>query len=92
VEEEKMAADWNEIGRSLFQRWGASAYPSMDKDQVGDLLAISIGLGALFNEDAAAEREWMQSQHSAFRTRPITMLLAGHIKQVLDQVNKERNL
>jgi len=84
--------DWNEIGQNLFQRWGAAAYPMMDKDQVAQLLSISIGLGALFNEDATAERHWMQTPHSAFRSRPITMLLAGHIDQVLDQVNKERGL
>ncbi|UEM16783.1 DUF2384 domain-containing protein [Bradyrhizobium barranii subsp. barranii] len=83
---------WNEIARKLFQRWGASAYPAMDRDQVGKLLAISIGLGALFNEDAEAERNWMHAPHQVFRGRPLTKLLAGHIDQVLDQVNKERNL
>jgi hypothetical protein len=84
--------DWNAIGEKLFARWGASAYPTMDKDQVGKLLAISIGLGCLFNEDEAAEREWMHAPHQAFRGRPLTKLLAGHIDEVLDQVNKERNL
>lgn len=86
--------DWNDIGQKLFQRWGATAYPIMDKDQVTKLLAISIGLGAIFNEDPDAERHWMQSTHRSFRggQRPITLLLAGHIDEVHEQVMRERNL
>lgn len=86
--------NWNEIGRKLFQRWGATAYPTMDQEQVGKLLGISIGLGSLFNEDATAERRWMQTPHAGLRgqSRPISRLLAGQIDEVAELVLRERNV
>lgn len=81
-----------EVMDKIFQRWGHESAPPMQPHHYGEILSISIGLGSLFNESAEAERHWMQSQHSAFKTRPITMVFAGRIRDVLDQVNKERNL
>jgi len=82
----------DDMADQLFARWGATARPMLDREQLGKALAISIGLGTIFNEDAKAERTWMQTPHSALRTRPITAVLAGSLDEVLDLVNKERGL
>ena len=84
--------DWDGIAAKLFERWGSGFRPLTDKADVGKLLAISIGLGALFNENEEAERQWMQTPHAALKTRPITVLYSEAYQEVLDQVNKERGL
>lgn len=82
----------NDIVDHLFARWGTTVRPEMDREQLGKVLAISVGLGTIFNESADAERAWMQEPHQSLRTRPITAVLAGSIDEVLDLVNKERGL
>lgn len=83
----------SEIVKSLFVRWGAHVVPAMiDREDAGKLLAISIGLGCIYNENAEAERMWMQTPHPKLRTRPITAVLAGSLDEVLNLVNQERGL
>ncbi len=77
---------------NTFARWGSDKRPMFSPAEVGLMLSISLGLGALFDENAEAERQWMQSQHSALKTRPITAVLAGSLDEVLNLVNRERNL
>lgn len=75
----------------VFRRWGSLSRPMMDREQCGKVLAISLALGALFNENAEAEKDWMQTPRREFRSRPITMVNAGHIDAVLDLVMQECN-
>ena len=78
--------------RVTFERWGSDARPDLSREDVGKMLGIGLGLDGLFNGSPEAERHWMQTPHSALKTRPITMVLAGQFDAVLDQVNRERNL
>jgi len=81
-----------EIVANTFSRWGSYSRPELSEADVGKLLAISLGLGCLFNESIEAERKWMQTPNSVFKTRPLTMVLAGQFDPVLEQVEKERNV
>lgn len=85
-------ADMDEAIANTFERWGLLQHPKLSQEETGKVLAISLGLGGLFNENAEAERDWMQTPHPAFKTRPVTMVLAGHFDEVLAQVEKERGL
>lgn len=76
----------------IFKRWGCSDIPELNMDDFGKALCISLGLGAIFNEDAECELAWMQSHHNQFKTRPITMVYAGRLDEVLELVNRYRHL
>lgn len=72
-------------------RWGLWAVPSgLTREQQGQVLAISIGLGCLFNEEPGAERHWMETPSNG--TTPIAMIFAGKYDEVLSKVNRERNV
>lgn len=66
------------------------------KDRIGYVLAISLGLGTLFNEDAAVERGWLNTEHGLLRgTTPLQFLLQGHMANLIDVaeiVRRERGL
>ena len=81
-----------EITDRIFDRWGVLSKPLLDKEQAAYVLAISLGLGAIFNESAEAERDWIQTPHRDLRTRPITAILAGSFREVLCLVERERGL
>lgn len=82
----------DDVVANTFRRWGLMQRPKLSREDAGKMLAISIGLGSLFNENEEAEREWMQTPHSALKTRPITAVLAGSFDEVLALVNKECGL
>jgi len=83
----------DEAMKTIFRRWGLySVPPWLEPDQKAQILAISVGLGCLFNEDPEAEKDWMQRPMACFKSRPITIVLAGRMGEVLDRVNLERNL
>lgn len=82
----------DDIVSRIFERWGSNARPTLNEEHVGKLLAISIGLGTIFNENPIPERIWMQSQHPVLKTRPITAVLAGMYDDVLNLVNQARGL
>jgi len=75
-----------------FERWGLSPPDWLDEKQKIDIICINIGLECLFNEDPEAERNWMQTPMACFKSRPITVILAGRTGEVLDRVNFERNV
>lgn len=78
--------------RLLFTRWGAKEWPSYDRSDYGHLWAISLGLGALFNEDAEAERKWMNTKHPSLDYTPLHAVLNGEVRRVSDVVLKERGI
>jgi hypothetical protein len=85
--------DWiSDAVENTFARWGSDARPTFDRENAAKMLAIGLGLDALFNGDADAERLWMQTPHQELKTRPITAVLAGALDEVLMLVNAERNL
>jgi imidazoleglycerol phosphate synthase glutamine amidotransferase subunit HisH len=87
-----MSNDFKDLIANTFERWGVLQRPKLTREEVGKMMGISIGLGSLFNESVEAERDWMQTPHRAFKTRPITMVLAGRWDEVLAQVHHERGL
>ena len=77
---------------NTFTRWGLTARPIMDRQQCAEVTAISLGLGALFNEDINAERLWMKQPRRELRGSASTAVLQGRTSEVLAIVNRERNL
>ena len=74
-------------------RWGdGGGHPNYSEQQLGEIMAISVGLGALFDENIEAERRWMQTIRVSLGCRPITAILRGDTAPVLALVNKERGL
>jgi hypothetical protein len=65
------------------------------RDRIGYVLAISLGLGALFNEDADAELSWLTTEHPLLKTSPLDFMLRGrmiNLITVADIVRAERAL
>jgi hypothetical protein len=65
------------------------------RDRIGYVLAISLGLGALFNEDADAELSWLTTEHPLLKTSPLDFMLRGrmiNLITVADIVRAERGL
>ena len=92
-EREMNDADWNLIADQVFTRWGASARPIItDRTESAKLLAISLGLGGLFGEDIAAERQWMKTPRKDLRGTAYTAVLQGRFDEVLSAVHRECGL
>jgi hypothetical protein len=65
------------------------------RDRIGYVLAISLGLGSLFNEDADAELSWLTTEHPLLKTSPLDFMLRGrmiNLITVADIVRAERAL
>lgn len=85
--------DINETADKIYQRWRLSARPIITcKAELGALLGITIGLGALFNEERGAEIYWLNTFNRALGGTPSTFILQGRFDEVLAIVNQERNL
>lgn len=82
-----------DVAGLLFNRWGdGGSCKEYNREEMAQLLAISIGLGALFGESLEAERAWMQTFHPALKCRPLVALIRGETAAVLAVVNNERGL
>ena len=77
---------------AIFRRWGKWCRPTMDRETVGSVVSISLGLGALFDEDEKAERAWIDRNHPELRCSPFHAIVTGRVDEVLRLVNKEREL
>jgi hypothetical protein len=65
------------------------------KDRVGYVLAISLGLGTIFNEAVAPELDWLSRVHPKLGESPLEHILRGrmvHLLAVVRLVEAERNL
>ena len=66
------------------------------EERAGYVVAISLGLGALFNENIKAERAWLNQPRTRFSNRTaLDHLLQGsmtNLLQVADLVAEERGL
>jgi hypothetical protein len=65
------------------------------KDRVGYILAISLGLGTIFNEAVAPELDWLNRVHPKLGVSPLEHMLRGrmvHLIAVVGLVGAERNL
>jgi hypothetical protein len=65
------------------------------RDRIGYVLTISLGLGALFSEDADAEFSWLTKEHPVLKTSPLQFMLRGrmiNLITVADIVRAERAL
>jgi hypothetical protein len=80
-----------ELVENTFKRWGSDKRPEMSDEAIGQMMAITLGLGALFGENIETEREWMNTPNRKFKTRPITMVLAGSLKEVMQEVDRMRS-
>jgi hypothetical protein len=72
------------------------ASPQDIQDRTGYVLAISVGLGALFNESEAAELAWLTARREALNgLSALSFILEGRMANlmiVLEIVNRERGL
>jgi hypothetical protein len=72
------------------------ATPQDARDRAGYLLAVSIGLGAIFNEQPDAERSWLTLPKSELNEKtPLDFMLEGRMENilaVLRLVEQERGL
>ena len=77
------------------QRGQSSFVPQDTKDRIGYVLAISIGLGAIFGESESAELDWLKNAHRHFSPlSPLSYALQGkmhHLIAVADQVKREQS-
>ncbi|WP_375788093.1 hypothetical protein ACE10Z_11965 [Bradyrhizobium sp. Pha-3] len=65
------------------------------KDRIGYVLAVSLGLGTIFNEAVAPELDWLTNIHPKLRESPLQHMLGGrmiHLIAVAGLVAAERNL
>ncbi|MCK1489707.1 hypothetical protein IVB14_04530 [Bradyrhizobium sp. 180] len=65
------------------------------KDRIGFVLAISLGLGTIFDEAVAPEVRWLSTEHPKLRESPLRHMLRGgmvHLTAVSNLVSIERNL
>lgn len=65
------------------------------KDRVGYILAISLGLGTIFNEAVKPELDWLSKVHPKLGESPLKHILRGrmvHLISVAALVAAERNL
>jgi hypothetical protein len=76
----------------VWHRWEVWVPPELDKLGETKVLAISLGLGALFNESVEAEKVWMRHWHPALECSPLEAILLGDIDGVVALVNYERGL
>lgn len=76
--------------------YGRVVPPQDSRDRAALVVSISIGLGALFNEDIAAERNWIATPRPTLGNRtPRAYMLDGrmlNIMKVLSEVEKDRGL
>jgi Protein of unknown function (DUF2384) len=89
-----MRTDMNEILVNTIKRWGKD-WPSalFSHEDAVYIVSISLGLGALYDESAGVEREWMNMPHPSLGgSTPANCVFEGKAKAVLDVVNKERNI
>lgn len=71
------------------ERWGLWAAPAgVTDDRAMKVIAISVGLGCLFNEDRDAERRWMETPRNGWT--PLAMVFAGRFDDVMSMVDNER--
>lgn len=76
-------ADNEFLGLQLLEgRW---LQPSQDvRDRVGYILGISIGLGALFNENIQAEVTWLKTANPNLRdVAPLALMLGGRMAALM---------
>ena len=87
-------------GYTVSRRWGMTKAVA-DRTLVNDrcisyALAISLGLGALFDEDAKAERAWMEAEREEFDNNTAMWIIYRDgeegLRRVLEAVNYERNI
>jgi uncharacterized protein (DUF2384 family) len=53
-------------------------------DRVGYVVGISVGLGAVFDEAAQPELEWLHKPHPKLGNRaPLIVMLMGHMAQLI---------
>lgn len=83
---------WTEIADKILARWGSQRRGLWSREGAGKLLAISLGLGALFDEDEQAECSWMWTHRDALGATPLQAVLDGRIDLVVNLVNQERGL
>lgn len=65
------------------------------KDRIGYVLAISLGLGTIFNEAVAPELEWLSTKHPHLDEAPLAFMLRGrmfHLMAVGDIVRQMRGV
>ncbi len=65
------------------------------KDRIGYVLAISLGLGTIFNEAVVPELDWLSRAHPKLGESPLEHILRGrmvHLIAVVGLVGAERNL
>lgn len=82
-------------GRQLFVRYRKVVSRDM-KDRVGYVVAISLGLGILFDENSELERRWLNRSLEKLQGKsPLAYMLEGGMKNLItvnDIVEKERGL
>ena len=89
---ERQMGHWDDVVKAVYKRWGSKDHPSLEKDDAAKILAISVGLSCLFNENWKAEKRWMNSTHNGFEGTPFEAVKKGRIDDVLAFVNRTRNL
>jgi hypothetical protein len=65
------------------------------RDRIGYVMAITLGLGALFDENVDAEIGWLQTEHPFLKEPPLAFMLRGRMKHLItvaDIVRAERAL
>lgn len=90
-----MADSLQHIADATIARWNLKRgkdHRDYTREEVGKILDISIGLGALFNEDVKAECAWMNSHSPKLGMTPVDAILNGKIDKVVILVRKARNL
>jgi hypothetical protein len=65
------------------------------RDRIGYVMAITLGLGTLFDENVDAEISWLQTEHPLLKEPPLAFMLRGrmiNLITVADIVRAERAL
>jgi hypothetical protein len=71
------------LGQLLLRQWLPPRTQDV-RDRIGYVLAISLGLGTLFNEDAEAELRWLNTEHPLLKTPPLHFMLRGHMFNLIN--------
>lgn len=82
----------DQVLKMLCDRWGVEHLPWGGRQRMGHMLAISLGLGSIYNESVDAERAWMHRMHPRLGTTPIEAVLADRAEAVHEIVLRERSL
>ena len=82
----------DDAAENTFDRWGLAVRPILTNEEVGMVLAISLGLGALCGENIQAEREWMELFHKELGGSALVAVLQGRFREVLNLVERHRGL